>query len=118
MKKLLLITAVLLPVMTLAQGTTDESAIYDSAGTKIFSLVPTGETEETVGMDGVKTHRLFELTDLETGATYTYSYKWDQAISDGAVFMVYHFNKRLWYWVEGQGVKKGAGNLHPKICGC
>lgn len=115
MKKLLLITAVLLPAMTLAQGTTNESAIYDSAGTKIFSLVPTGETEETVSMDGVKNHPIYELTDLETGATYTYSYKWDQTISDGAVFMDYHFNKRLWYWVEGKGVEKGGSAKKDSI---
>lgn len=100
MKKFLLLTAVLLPVMTFAQGTAEQGAIYDSAGKKIFSLVPTGEIE-ALGRDGAEKHRLYTLTDLETGATYTYTHRWDRTMSDGGVYMDYHFNKRQWYWVEG-----------------
>ncbi len=104
MKKFLLLAAVLLPVTTFAQGNSQaagESVIYDSAGKKIFSLVPTGETEETRGREGVRNHRLYRLTDLETGATYTYSHTWDYTSSDGGVFMSYRFNSRHWEWVEG-----------------
>jgi hypothetical protein len=111
MKKALLIVAVLLPALTFAQGTSQsaqESAIYDSAGKKIFSLVPTGEVEESTDINGVKSvFRLEELTDLETGTKYTYSDRLWQTTSDGMVIMEYHYNKRVWYWVEGQGIKAG-----------
>jgi hypothetical protein len=102
MKKALLIVAVLLPALTFAQGTSQsaqESAIYDSAGKKIFSLVPTGEVEESTDINGVKSvFRLEELTDLETGTKYTYSDRLWQTTSDGMVIMEYHYNKRVWYW--------------------
>ncbi len=109
MKKCLLFMAVVLPVMSFAQGAPQaagESAIYDSAGKKIFSLLPTGETEETRGSEGVRNHRLYKLTDLETGATYTYSHTWDYTYSDGGVFMSYRFNSRHWEWIEGTALKK------------
>ena len=111
MKKALLIVAVLLPALTFAQGmsqSAQESAIYDSAGKKIFSHVLTGDVEESTDINGVKkVYRLGQLTDLETGATYTYSDRWRQTVSDGGVVMEYHYNKRLWYWVEGQGLALG-----------
>lgn len=111
MKKFLLLAAALLPTFAFAQGNSvasGESAIFDSAGMKVFSLVATGDTEEVVGNDGVKTHRLYRLTDLETGATYTFSPKWDRTMSDGGIYMDYHFNQRQWYWVEDAPVKTSA----------
>jgi len=105
MKTFLLLTAVLLPVMTFSQSAAAESAIYDSAGKKIFSLLPTGEIE-ALGRNDAEKHRLYKLTDLETGATYTYSHRWDRTMSDGGVYMEYHFNKRQWYWVEEVPMKK------------
>jgi len=106
MKKFLLIAAVLLPAMGHAQGLAEEGAIYDSAGTKIFSLAPTGQTDETRSKQGVTTHTLYRLTDLETGATYEYSPKWERIISAGGIYMEYAFNNRQWYWVEGLAVTK------------
>ena len=111
MNKLVLLVAALLPVMTFAQGNSvaaGESAIFDITGKKIFSLVDTGEREEVVGNDGVKVHRLEKLTDLETGATYTYSHKWARTMSDGGIYMDYHFNQRQWYWVEDAPVQTSA----------
>ena len=91
MKKFLLIVAVLLPVLAFAQGapqSSNESAIYDAAGKKIFSHVLTGDVEESTDINGVKkVYRLGQLTDLDTGATYTYSDRWWQTVSDGGVVM-------------------------------
>jgi TPR repeat protein len=114
MKKFLMVIAVLLPVLTFAQASSqadNESAIYDPEGKKIFSLVPTGEVEESTDINGVKkVFRLEELTDLKTGTKYTYSDRLWQTTSDGKVVMEYHYNKRVWYWVEGQGIEAG-GNV-------
>ena len=108
MKMYLMLAAVLMPTLTFAQAAPDLSeagAIYDPAGKKVFSLVETGETEEVVGIDGPRVHRLYDLMDLETGAVYSFSPKRDQVVSAGGIFMDYHFNQRRWYWVEGLPVK-------------
>ena len=100
-----LVVAVLLSLLTFTQNAAAEAAIYDAAGKKVFSLVPTEETEEVVGTDGPRTHRLYRLTDLGTGATYSFSPKWDRIMSDGGIYMDYHFNQRQWYWVEDAPVE-------------
>lgn len=85
-----------------------DPGIYDSSGKKIFSVADTGNTESVATIDGVKNYRERVLTDLTSGQTYTYSHTWDQSMSDGAVFMNYHFNKRQWYWAEGKGIPLGG----------